>query len=65
LIDGATGTELERCGLPMINNAWNGAGAMPQIAIVEKAEEGSASRMEHVSDERYQGNIKFEEKDVR
>ena len=28
MIDGATGTELERRGVPQIPNAWNGGGAI-------------------------------------
>lgn len=33
LIDGATGTEIERRGVPQLDNAWNGGGALshPQI----------------------------------
>ena len=27
LIDGATGTELERRGVPQLKNAWNGGGS--------------------------------------
>src|SRR5262245_11095456 len=28
LIDGATGTEVERRGVPQLENAWNGGGAL-------------------------------------
>jgi S-methylmethionine-dependent homocysteine/selenocysteine methylase len=28
LIDGATGTEIERRGVPQLENAWNGGGAL-------------------------------------
>ena len=27
-IDGATGTEIERRGVPQLDNAWNGGGAL-------------------------------------
>ena len=30
LIDGATGTEAERRGIPQLDNAWNGGGALSQ-----------------------------------
>ncbi|MFC1878279.1 homocysteine S-methyltransferase family protein [Chloroflexota bacterium] len=36
LIDGATGTEIERRGVPMVNNAWNGGGAMTHPDIVRQ-----------------------------
>ena len=39
LIDGATGTEIEKRGVPMINNAWNAAGAMTHPDIVRKVHE--------------------------
>jgi hypothetical protein len=28
LVDGATGTEIERRGVPMVEHGWNGRGAM-------------------------------------
>jgi S-methylmethionine-dependent homocysteine/selenocysteine methylase len=36
LMDGATGTEIERRGVAQLANAWNGGGAMsdPEIVIV-------------------------------
>jgi S-methylmethionine-dependent homocysteine/selenocysteine methylase len=34
LIDGATGTEIERRGIPMVDNAWNGGGALTHPDIV-------------------------------
>ncbi len=36
LIDGATGTEIERRGVPMIDNAWNGGGALTHPDIVRQ-----------------------------
>jgi len=39
LIDGATGTEIERRGVPMIDNAWNGAGALTHPEIVRQVHE--------------------------
>jgi S-methylmethionine-dependent homocysteine/selenocysteine methylase len=39
LIDGATGTEIERRGVPMIVNAWNGAGALTHPDIVRQVHE--------------------------
>ena len=36
LIDGATGTEVERRGVPKLNNAWNGGGALSHPEIVKK-----------------------------
>jgi S-methylmethionine-dependent homocysteine/selenocysteine methylase len=39
LIDGATGTEIERRGVPMVNNAWNGGGAMTHPEIVRQVHE--------------------------
>ena len=39
LIDGATGTEIERRGVPMVNNAWNGGGAMTHPDIVRQVHE--------------------------
>ena len=34
LIDGATGTEVERRGVPQLENAWNGGGALSHPEIV-------------------------------
>jgi S-methylmethionine-dependent homocysteine/selenocysteine methylase len=39
LIDGATGTEIERRGVPMIENAWNGAGVLTHPDIVRQVHE--------------------------
>ena len=39
LIDGATGTEIEKRGVPMLNNAWNGGGAMTHPDIVRQVHE--------------------------
>lgn len=39
LIDGATGTEIERRGVPMLKNAWNGAGALTHPDIVRQVHE--------------------------
>ena len=39
LIDGATGTEIERRGVPMIDNAWNGGGALTHPDIVRQVHE--------------------------
>lgn len=39
LIDGATGTEIERRGVPMVDNAWNGAGALTHPDIVRQVHE--------------------------
>ena len=36
MIDGATGTELERRGVPQIPNAWNGGGALSHPEILEE-----------------------------
>jgi homocysteine S-methyltransferase len=36
LIDGATGTEIERRGVPQLNNAWNGGGALSHPSIVRE-----------------------------
>jgi len=35
LIDGATATELERRGVPQLNNAWNGGGALSHPDILK------------------------------
>ena len=40
LIDGATGTEIEKRGVPMVSNTWNGLGAMTDPDIVRKVHEG-------------------------
>ena len=34
LIDGATGTEAERRGVPQLKNAWNGGGALSNPDII-------------------------------
>lgn len=39
LIDGATGTEIERRGVPMVDNAWNGGGALTHPDIVRQVHE--------------------------
>jgi homocysteine S-methyltransferase len=39
LIDGATGTEIERRGVPMVDNAWNGGGALTDPDIVRQVHE--------------------------
>ena len=39
LIDGATGTEIEKRGVPMIQNAWNGGGALTHPDIVRQVHE--------------------------
>ena len=39
LIDGATGTEIERRGVPMVSNAWNGLGALTDPDIVRGVHE--------------------------
>jgi len=36
LIDGATGTEIERRGVPQLENAWNGGGALSHPNIVRQ-----------------------------
>ena len=36
LIDGATGTEAERRGVPQLKNAWNGGGALSDPDIIDK-----------------------------
>jgi homocysteine S-methyltransferase len=36
LVDGATGSEIEKRGVPMIKNAWNGGGAMTHPHIVRQ-----------------------------
>ena len=35
LIDGVTGTEVERRGVPQLKNAWNGGGALSHPNVVE------------------------------
>lgn len=35
LIDGATGTEVERRGVPMLEHAWNGGGALTHSEVVQ------------------------------
>ncbi len=39
LIDGATGTEIERRGVPQLDNAWNGGGARSHPDIVRQVHE--------------------------
>lgn len=39
LIDGATGTEIERRGVPQLDNAWNGGGALSHPEIVRGVHE--------------------------
>jgi homocysteine S-methyltransferase len=39
LIDGATGTEIERRGVPMVDNAWTGGGALTHPEIVRQVHE--------------------------
>ncbi len=39
LIDGATGTEVERRGVPQLENAWNGGGALSHPEIVRTVHE--------------------------
>ncbi|MGI9405978.1 MAG: homocysteine S-methyltransferase family protein, partial [Hyphomicrobiaceae bacterium] len=39
LIDGATGTEVERRGVPQLDNAWNGGGALSHPDIVREVHE--------------------------
>ncbi len=39
LIDGATGTEIEKRGVPMVNNAWNGGGSLTHPDIVRQVHE--------------------------
>jgi len=39
LIDGATGTEVERRGVPQLDNAWNGGGALTHPDIVREVHE--------------------------
>lgn len=39
LLDGATGTEIERRGVPMVMNAWNGGGALTHPDIVRQVHE--------------------------
>ena len=36
LIDGATGTEAERRGVPQLKNAWNGGGALSDPDIIRQ-----------------------------
>lgn len=39
LIDGATGTEIERRGVPQLDNAWNGGGALSHPEILRTVHE--------------------------
>ena len=36
VIDGATGTEIERRGVPQLDNAWNGGGALSHPDILRE-----------------------------
>jgi len=38
-IDGATGTEIERRGVPQVDNAWNGGGALSHPEILREVHE--------------------------
>lgn len=39
LIDGATGTEIERRGVPQLDNAWNGGGALSHPEVLRTVHE--------------------------
>ena len=39
LIDGATGTEVERRGVPQLENAWNGGGALSHSDVLRSVHE--------------------------
>ncbi|MEM7226059.1 MAG: homocysteine S-methyltransferase family protein [Pseudomonadota bacterium] len=39
LIDGATGTEIERRGVPQLDNAWNGGGALSHPDVLRSVHE--------------------------
>jgi len=39
LIDGATGTEIERRGVPMVDHGWNGGGTLTHPEIVRQVHE--------------------------
>ncbi|MEM6945650.1 MAG: homocysteine S-methyltransferase family protein [Pseudomonadota bacterium] len=39
LIDGATGTEIERRGVPQLENAWNGGGALSDPEVLQAVHE--------------------------
>lgn len=39
LIDGATGTEIERRGVPMLDDAWNGGGALSHPEVLRTVHE--------------------------
>ena len=39
LMDGATGTEIERRGVPQLNNAWNGGGALSHPDVLRSVHE--------------------------
>ena len=39
LIDGATGTEIERRGVPQLDNAWNGGGALSHPEVLRSVHE--------------------------
>ena len=36
LTDGATGTEAERRGIPQLENAWNGGGALSHPDVIRQ-----------------------------
>ena len=38
-IDGATGTEIERRGVPQLDNAWNGGGALSHPEVLREVHE--------------------------
>ena len=44
LIDGATGTEVERRGVPQLKHAWNGGGALSHPDIVRKIHQDYINR---------------------
>ena len=39
VIDGATGTEIEQRGVPQLNDAWNGGGALSHPDILRQVHE--------------------------
>ena len=39
LIDGADGTEIERRGVPQLENAWNGGGASSHPVVLRRVHE--------------------------
>ena len=44
LMDGATGTEIERRGVAQLANAWNGGGAMSDPGVVMVVHEECTSK---------------------